>query len=165
MSNDLPKVDLQPLTMKDLEFLPLGTPMISTTSTLIQFLNSVHFDGKQTRQAGGDESQRWISHLYFKTGFGLPEGEHRSLSSVTNYHINRDNYRVIVSPRLDELKRFYVEGYEYWESLPTPEDGIRDRLLVHDRDNPYPKKTPMRMVWYEGFLDARQGRVNPFRKG
>lgn len=162
---NLPEVDLQPLGMKDLEFLPIGTPVISAGSSVIQFLHQVRFEGRETRQAEGDESTRWITDIDFRSGFGRPEGEHRALSCVTNYHIKRDKYRVIVKPKLEELERFYCEGHDYWESLPTPEGGVRDRLLVHDRDNPYPKKTPMRMAWYEGFLDARQGRVNPFVKG
>jgi len=163
-TNKLPKIDLQPLSMEDLEFLPIGTPVVSSDSALIQFLETVSFDGKRQRTEGGDKSEQWITNVEFRSGFGRPKGEQRCLSSVTNYHIKRDKYKVIVSPKLDELRQFYVEGYEYWESLPTPEDGVRDRLLVHDRDNPYPRRSPMGMAWYEGFLDARQGRPNPFRK-
>jgi len=164
LPTDLPKIDLQPLSMEDLEFLPIGTPVISADSAVIQFLSAVRFEGRTTRKSSGVESTQWITDIEFKSGFGLPEAEHRGLSCVTNYHIKRDRYQVIVSPKLEELERFYVEGYDYWESLPTPEDGVRYRLLIHDRDNPYGKKSPMAMAWYEGFLDARQGRPNAFAK-
>lgn len=173
MGKELPEVILQPLTVADLEFLPIGTPVLTSSWRLLKFLADVNYKARITRDHEGEKLEKFFDTVGFVSGFGVPVGQpmspYRGHSSVTSYHLEHDHYQVVVSPRLDELEPFFNEGYEHLENLlreaglafvPKIEQGI---YIHHDKDNPYDGKTPMGMVWYEGFLAALKGRPNPFR--
>ena len=168
MSDKLPTVDLQPLTAGDLEFLPIGTPVITSGWATLKFLSDVNYKAHITRTHEGEKLDKYLDNVGFVSGFGIPFGQHLGHSSVTTYHLKHDNYRVVVRPRLDELERFYIEGYEYVDELVQRNcDGAKPQdysLMVYSSDNPYDRKGPLGMAWYEGFLDSINGRPNPFRK-
>jgi len=168
---ELPRVILQPLTADDLEFMPIGTPVLTGAWRMLKFLSDVNYEARITRNHEGEKLERWIDTIGFVSGFGVPFGQHKGHSSVTTYHLENDGYQVVVRPRLDDLEPFYIEGYKHlmkmlrdigvsWP-LPKLDQGI---YMHHEKDNPYDPHSPMGMVWYEGFLTALRGRPNPFRK-